>query len=351
MEEPNGENMKTITLIAFITLSLLVATSANAQQLRDVVRKVDPSVVVIKTVEKNVMRAPQPIFVSSPGLGSGTFIGDGKVLTAAHVVQAADKIEVEFVDGQTVPAKVIASVPPADVAMLKLDWVPYNAVSARLGDSGKMEVGDDLFIIGAPYGISHTLTVGHMSARRGSNVSFGPAKLELIQTDAAINKGNSGGPVFNMVGEVVGVVSHIFSQSGSFEGLGFAVASNVAEKLLSNNKGFWSGIDGLLLTNEWVRIFNIPQSAGFLVQRVADNSPAQKIGLIGGNQSAMIAGTEFLVGGDVILAVGEVPVTADGDCTAKMFEYLSGLNPGVKVTLKILRGGQLMELKGEVPEK
>lgn len=345
--------MRKISLLLIsYTVSLLTATHVQAQQMRDVVRKVDPSVVVIKTVEKNVVRAPQPIFVSSPGLGSGIMLNDGKILTAAHVVQAADKIEVEFVDGQVAPAKVISSVPQADVAMLKLDWVPYNAVPAKLGDSDKMQVGDEVFIIGAPYGISHSLSVGHVSGRRGSNVSFGGAvKLELIQTDAAINKGNSGGPVFNMLGEVIGVVSHIFSQSGGFEGLGFAVSTNVANKLVGDKRGFWTGIDGLLLTDEWVRFLNIPQSAGFLVQRIADNSPASRMGLIGGTQSANIAGSDLLVGGDVILAVGGIPVTAEGDCTAKMLDYLGTLNPGDTVTLKILRGGQVMELKATVPEK
>src|ERR1700741_4301538 len=103
--------MRLLILPALITIS--AAMQINAQPMREVVRKVDASVVVVKTVEKNVLRAPQPIFVSSPGLGSGIFIGAGKILTAAHVVQAADKIEVEFVDGQVVPAKVVASVPPA----------------------------------------------------------------------------------------------------------------------------------------------------------------------------------------------------------------------------------------------
>lgn len=339
-------------LLGSAIFALFISTQCHAQLLRDVVRKVDPSVVVIKTVEKNVLRAPQPIFVSSPGLGSGIFIGDGKILTAAHVVQTADKIEVEFIDGQVAPAKVIASVPRADVALLKLDWVPYNAVVAKLGDSDSMQIGDEVFIIGAPYGISHTLSVGHVSARRGSKVSVGSAvKLELLQTDAAINRGNSGGPMFNMVGEVVGIVSHIFSQSGGFEGLGFAVTANVAERLLRGNKGFWSGIDGVLLTDEWVNIFNIPQSAGFLVQRVADNSPATRIGLIGGTQPATIAGSELLVGGDVILAVGEIPVSPDEDLTLKLFDYLSELNPGDTVTLKILRGGQIMGLKDTVPAR
>ena len=332
-------------------LIALAATNARAQHLRDVVRQVDASVVVVKTVEKNVLPVPQNMFVSSPGLGSGVFISEGRILTAAHVVQAADKIEVEFIDGQVAPAKVIASMPRADVAMLKLDWTPHNAVPARLGNSDTMQVGDDVFIIGAPYGIGHSLSVGHLSARRPAKVSFGPVRLELFQTDAAINKGNSGGPMFNMAGEVIGIISYILSQSGGFEGLGFAVSVNVAQKLLINAKGFYSGIDGMILSDEWVRIFNIPQPAGFLVQRVADNSPASRIGLIGGSYRATIASVDLIAGGDIILSVGGIPVVPDGSTVLKMVDYLNSLKAGDTITLKILRAGQVQELKTDMPPR
>ena len=340
---------KLFSLAILLVLSLVIASEANAQQLRDVVRQVDASVVVIKTVEKNLLAAPQSMFVSSPGSGSGVLISsDGQILTAAHVVQAADKIEVEFSDGQLVPAKVIASVPSADLAMIKLDWVPYNAKPAKLGDSDKMQIGDDVFIIGAPYGMGHSLSAGHVSARRLPR-NGGALGLEMLQTDAAINKGNSGGPMFNLAGEVVGIVSQILSHSGGSEGLGFAVTSNLAHKLLIVKKGFWSGIDGLLLSGEWVRIFNIPQPAGLLVQRIADNSPGAAIGLMGGTYKAAIAGGEMLVGGDIILAVGEIVVTPDGAGLMKVWDHLNNLKPGDPVSVKVLRAGQILELKTQVP--
>ena len=344
---------KLVSLILSILILLLVATEIEAQQLREVVKQVDASVVVVKTVEKNLLASPQTMFVSSPGSGSGVLISsDGKVLTAAHVVQAADKVEVEFVDGQTVPAKVISSVPSADVAMLKLDWVPYNAKPARLGDSDKMQVGDDVFILGAPYGMGHSLSAGHVSARRApKNPAAATLSLELLQTDAAINKGNSGGPMFNLAGEVVGIVSSILSQSGGSEGLGFAITTNVAQRLLIAKKGFWSGIDGLLLSGEWARIFNVPQPAGLLVQRIADNSPAASIGLLGGTYKAEIAGSEILVGGDIILAVGGIAVLPDGAAMPKILEYLSNLKTGETITIKILRAGQVSELKTVMPAR
>jgi serine protease Do len=330
--------------VLMFSVSTNVAAGAPAQTLRDAIRRVDPSVVVIKTVEKNILPAPLPMFVSTSSLGSGVLLSDGRILTAAHVVQVADKIDVEFIDGQVAPAKVISSFPPADVAMLKLDWIPNNAVPAKLGDSDKMQVGDDVFIVGTPYDLGHSVSVGHVSGRRPATVSFGAIKLELLQTDAAVNRGNSGGPMFNMAGEVVGVISYILSQSGGFEGLGFAVTSNVAQKLLGNAKGFWSGIDGMMLSDEWRRIFNIPQPAGFLVQRIADNSPAQRIGLIGGSYRATIAGSELLVGGDIILAVGGIPVTADGRNDLRIIDYVNSLGTGGTITMKVLRAGEVTEL-------
>lgn len=150
--------------------------------------------------------------------------------------------------------------------------------------------------------------------------------------------------MFNLAGEVVGIVSSILSQSGGSEGLGFAITSNIAQRLLVAKKGFWSGIDGLLLSGEWARIFNLPQPAGLLVQRIADGSPAASIGLLGGTYKAEIAGSDMLVGGDIILAVGGITVLPDGAAMPKILDYLSNLKTGDPVTIKVLRAGQVTEL-------
>jgi len=264
--------MKTLLLIA---VTLFFASQAQAQQLREMFSKANPSVVVIRTVERRVTPQAQGL-TSLPGLGSGVVIStDGKILTAAHVVQAADQVAVEFADGKKERAHVVASYPRADVAIVQLDFPIPGLVPAKLGNSDAVQVGDDVFIIGAPYGLSHSLTVGHVSGKHLSKESIaGLSKVEVFQTDAAINQGNSGGPMFNMAGEVIGIVSQILTTSGGFQGVGFAVTSNVASKLLLNKKSFWTGIDGYLLTNELARIFNVPQSAGLLVMRAAENSPA-----------------------------------------------------------------------------
>src|SRR5207245_11029881 len=193
-----------------------------------------PSVVVILTREKETA----PISDAQPAtilnLGSGVLVSaDGKVLTAAHVVQTADAIVVTFLNGETLKARVVSSEPAADVALLQLERAPGAPLAARLGDSDAVEVGDPIFVVGAPLGISHTRTAGHVSARRGPNaLSDGMSLAEFFQTDAAINEGDSGGPVFNMAGEVIGIVSNIVTRSGGSEGIGFAVTSNVARRLM-----------------------------------------------------------------------------------------------------------------------
>jgi len=330
----------------------LFSGQAQAQQLREMFSKTNPSVVVIRTVERRVTPQAQGL-MSLPGLGSGVVIStDGKILTAAHVVQAADQVAVEFVDGKKERAHVVASYPRADVAIVQLDFPSPGLVPAKLGDSDAVQVGDDVFVIGAPYGLSHSLTVGHVSGKHLSQESIaGVSKVEVFQTDAAINQGNSGGPMFNMAGEVIGIVSQILSTSGGFQGVGFAVTSNVARKLLLNKKSFWTGIDGYLLTNELARIFNVPQPAGLLVMRAADNSPASDLRLIAGTIPTNIGGAELVVGGDIILEVAGIQIVEDWKTLDEMQTALGNLQTGEKFTLKVLRAGMVMELSAYVRAK
>src|SRR4029078_2932347 len=136
-----------------------------------------------------------------------------------------------------------------------LKEMPEGVTPATLGDSDKMEVGDQIFVIGAPYGISQTLSVGHLSGRHRLN-SDSATSIEFLQTDAAINTGNSGGPMFDMDGNVIGIVSSIMSHSGGSEGLAFATSANTAKQLLLEHKPFWSGIDGLVVTGAMAKALN-----------------------------------------------------------------------------------------------
>ena len=316
----------------------------------DIFKSVTPAVVEIHTRQSDPAARQAGGTVSMIGLGSGVLVSrDGKVITAAHLVQAADSVEVDFVNGDKVAARVVSSEPETtDVATLQLDRVPPAAIVARLGDSDRTQVGEPVFVIGAPLGVSHTLTVGHLSGRRRSDMTLGgTTRAEFLQTDAAINIGNSGGPMFNMDGEVIGIVSHILSLTGGSEGVGFAVASNVVRRLLEE-KSFWTGIDGYIRWGDLAQVFNVPlRRAGLLVQRIAAGSPAERAGLRAGTMRARIGREDMIVGGDIVLEVMGVPVQASGLEAVK--EKLTGLRPGQTLDVVVLRGGQQVILTAIAP--
>jgi S1-C subfamily serine protease len=275
--------MRWLAAGASIGIALLgwAPSGVCAETVAELFERVHRSVVVIRAFEVDVP-ADEGQGRSASSLGSGVLIStDGKVLTAAHLVHAASEISVEFWDGQRVPARVVSSAPGADISLLQAEAVPSDAVAARLADSDTARIGDEIFIIGAPYGLSHTLTVGHLSGRqKPGQTTAGFGHAEFLQTDVAVNKGNSGGPMFNMAGEVLGIVSHIISKSGGFEGLSFAVAANVARELVVERGAPWHGIDGLFLSDELVKILNLP-GPGVLVQRVVPDSTGARLGLRG----------------------------------------------------------------------
>lgn len=321
-------------------------TAGDGQQLRDAFRKVSRSVVIVRTKQVEVAPAPGQVMSVVDGLGSGVVIsGDGKILTAAHVVQTADVARVEFPDGQEISAHVIGSDVRADVALLKLDSLPVGLTPAPLGDSDKAEVGDQIFVVGAPYGIGQTLTAGHLSGRHQLNrkpQSLTP--VEFLQTDASVNSGNSGSPVFTMDGEVIGIVSSIMSQSGGSEGLAFATASNTTKSILLERRPFWSGIDGLLVTGDLAKALNLPQPAGVLVQRVADGSAASRLGILAGTLRASVIGEDLLLGGDIILNVNGIPVTENDGSYDAILSSIGALKAGDALVVRVFRDGQLVKL-------
>src|SRR5262247_19405 len=277
----------TIRLAALLALAILVGVeeTARAQDLSDLFRKVTPSVVVIRARGRDVSNVGVTRFSE---IGSGVMIeADGKVMTAAHVVNAMDEITVEAVGGESISARIIASEPAADLSLLKVDRVPASMRAATMADSNTVRVGDQVMIIGAPYGLSHSMSVGWISARWPPNTVYKHMPLaEFFQTTATINTGNSGGPMFNMAGEVIGIVSHNISKSGGSEGLGFVVTINTAKKLLLEKKSFWAGLEGRVVTGELAEIFNIPGGTGLLVSVVPKGSPAWDMGLVVGDRTA-----------------------------------------------------------------
>ncbi len=334
--------MRSAALIS-VAFSLATATGPAHAQIIDLFKRVSPAVVVLHTVQRGP--AQQGGQMSFEGLGSGVLVDDTQIITAAHVVQTADQVEVEFKTGQRIFAAVISSDPLSDLALLQLEEEPADVRPVRLGDSDDVEIGSEVFVVGAPFGLTHSLTVGHISARRNGDGSGELADdVELFQTDAAINQGNSGGPMFNMAGEVIGIVSYILSQSGGFEGLGFVITANTARRVLFEERAFWSGMTGFVIEGALAQLLNVPERAGYLVQNVAANSPAQQAGLRPSLIPAQILGRDFALGGDIILSVDDIQFSQP-DYRAAIANRLQSLSIGERLTINVLRSGQRVELR------
>ena len=318
----------------------------QAQDLSALYNKVLPSVVKIYTKE-NIKHPSLGFVATSGGLGSGVLIdSEGIILTASHVVQMANSIVVEFANGETIPANVISSVPAADVALLKLAWKVKSPV-VQLGDSDKMEVGNEIMMVGAPFGLDFSMSKGYVSGRRIlKKFTNGSKIIEFFQTDAAINPGNSGGPMFNMNGEVIGIASYILSKSGGFEGLGFAATSNICQTLLLDSDPVWIGVEATFISDELSAILNIPQKGALLIQKVAPLSPADLMGLKGSIATLELNETTIAVGGDIVLAVNGIEVNGEESYEA----IFNSINANDELVLKVYREGKTLNLTGKLKE-
>jgi S1-C subfamily serine protease len=321
---------------------------ADAQDAEDLFRKVSPSVVVIRAKGRAVDSTRGLITFTE--IGSGVLVSaDGKVMTAAHVVHAMDEILVEFLGGETVPARNIASEPAADLSLVKLDRIPKDAKPAPLGDSDRVRVGQQVLVIGAPYGLSHSFSAGWISAKWLPNTAYRAMPLaEFFQTTATINTGNSGGPMFNMAGEVIGVVSHNISKSGGSEGLGFVVTMKSARYFLMEREWAWIGLEGQVLKGELAEIFNVPGGSGLLLSVVPMGSPAWDMGLMGSDRTAIISGQEIAVRGDIVLSMAGIAITTEAD-VPRIREKIGAMSTGQPFKASVLRAGKVIELMGKAP--
>jgi serine protease Do len=338
---------KVVAAILAVAALLTLAPAARAQSLEEIFTKVKPYVVVVRTKGRDVGAGGVTRFSQT---GSGVLVSSsGRVLTAAHVVNGMDEITVEGVGGEVVRAKLISADTAADVSVLQLERVTENMRVAPLGDSDEMRVGQQVMVVGAPYGLSYSMSVGWISARWPPNTIFPDMPLaEFLQTTATINTGNSGGPVFNMAGEVVAIVSQNISKSGGSEGLGFVVSLNSARTILTDGKIFWGALQGTLLTGDLAAIFNVPQPAGFLVKTVAQGSMAWNMGLKGGDRIVTVAGKELALGGDIILSVDGIPAVSE-DSIEKIRNRLADAPSGTPFKMSVLRAGQVVELTTPKP--
>jgi serine protease Do len=339
--------MKQILLALTVAAAVLpaLAPAARAQSLEEIFRKVSPSVVVVRSKGRDIGAGGVTRFQQT---GSGVLISsDGRVATAAHVVNAMDEITVEGIGGEVVRATLVSANAAADVSLLQLERVTAAMRVAQIGDSDTVQIGQQVMIVGAPYGLAYSMSVGWISARWPPNTIFPDMPLaEFLQTTATINTGNSGGPVFNMAGEVIAIVSQNISKSGGSEGLGFVVTINSAKTLLVPGKVFWGALQGTLLTGDLAAIFNVPAPAGFLVKTVAQGSTAWNMGLQGGDRIVTIGGKDIALGGDIILSVDGIPVVSEENIEQIRNKLASG-PPGAAFTMKVLRAGKIVDLMGK----
>ncbi len=271
-------------------------------------------------------------------LGSGFIISpDGYIMTNNHVVADADEIIVRLSDRSELEAKLIGADPRSDVALLKVEGKDLPVV--RLGKADDLKVGEWVLAIGSPFGFDHSVTAGIVSAK-GRNLPS-DSYVPFIQTDVAINPGNSGGPLFNLQGEVVGINSQIFTRSGGFMGLSFAipmeVAMQVADQLKADGKVTrgWLGVVIQEVNKDLAESFGLDKPAGALVAQVLEDGPADK----GGLQV-----------GDVILSLNGKPIIMSADLP----HLVGGLKPGEKAELDIVRDGSRKKLNvtvGTLPEE
>jgi len=331
-------------ILLVFTLMLFQLTSG--QTLAELYEKTNPAVVVILTEQKELVSSGSITKnVTAGGLGSGFMISDTQIITAAHVVQIAEKVDVEFIDGEKIPAKVISAYSGADVALIELIWPRKNAVTVQMADSDKVKIGEEVYVVGAPYGLGHSLSSGHVSGIIKNKKDKNPfTNSEYIQTDAAINTGNSGGPMFNMKGEVIGVVSNILTESGGFQGIGFASSSNITKELLFEKKIIWNGTDLLPLTGKIAKVFNLPQESGLLVQRVVKLSPFGILGIEDGDIEMTINGEKIIAGGDIILSINGVKFEDTDESLLEISKVISFQEEKIPLEIVVLRGGKIVTL-------
>lgn len=277
-------------------------------------------------------------------LGSGALISDkGRIITAAHVIERATDIEITYHDGFKTSGHVVWVEPLLDLAMIQASKVPEGVKTLTLAEPNSYSIGERVMVIGAPFGVSHSLSVGYLSGIRDRDALPGTDLVpRLLQTDAAINVGNSGGPLFNLKGEILGIVSHILSQSGGSHGLGFVVSADTIHDVIKSDPGSFSGFIPFLLDKKLAKAINNPFDYGLLIQHVVPGTLADKLGFRGGHINVLIGQEPILLGGDILLEINDRPLT-DLEEIIKIKRYISTYQKGDKLRFKYLREGKVKE--------
>ncbi|HLP40794.1 MAG TPA: DegQ family serine endoprotease [Fibrobacteria bacterium] len=281
-------------------------------------------------------RGPQPRRES--GLGSGVVVDrDGTILTNNHVIEGAQKLNVQLADEREFEAEVVGADKPTDLAVIRLKDAPKDLAPLELGDSDPLLIGEWVMAVGAPFGLYETVTVGIISAKGRQNTGI-TTYGNFLQTDAAINPGNSGGPLVNLDGKVIGINTAIYSQSGGYQGIGFAIPINLARHvmagLLKEGKVVrgWLGVSIQPLTLEMAEAMGLKGRKGALIAEVIEGGPAEKAGLKSGDVVTALEGRAIVDANDLMNQVAQV-------------------KPGTTVELTLWRDGKQTRAKAKVAER
>jgi len=338
-----------LILSVFLLSGCAIPTQAykvKENSIQTLYKKVNPSVVELHVKSLADPQVGQVVYKAktSSSLGSGALVSsEGRILTAAHVVDKATSIEVEFADGTTTTGHVVWIEPLIDLAMIQAGEVPSTAKALKLAEANDYKIGEQVIIIGAPFGVSHSLSVGYLSGIRDSQAIAGRSLVpRLLQTDASINQGNSGGPMFNLNGNIIGIVSHILSKSGGSNGLGFVVSVDTIRHIIDSGPGTFSGFIPLLLNKKQSYALNNTAGHGMLIQHVIPGTLADKLGFKGGTLSVVIGRSPILLGGDILLEVGGRAII-DLASAMQIKKNLASFEKGDRVTFKYLRNGEMKE--------
>jgi S1-C subfamily serine protease len=339
---------------ANVTTNGVQITRNNTLTLEDLFNNTQQSVVQVSgTATNNNM-------FSGVTLGSGfVYDNSGHIVTNYHVVVGDDNISITLIDGTVYRATVVGTDQYSDLAVLRVqDDVPTDKLKPLpRGNSSSLQVGQEVVAIGNPFGLSGSMTEGIVSGLNRlipvyqdplSNVAAPAFNIpNVIQTDAAINPGNSGGPLLDMEGEVIGINSAIFSTTGGFAGVGFAIPSNTITQVVpsliatSSYQHPWLGVSGVDMTPEIAEAIGLGEPRGFLVIEVEPDGPAASAGVQGGDTLAQLEGREIVVGGDVILAINDKDIRKIDD----VLGYLQqATKVGETVTLTVWRDGQIIQI-------
>lgn len=287
-------------------------------------------------------------YTSSEGSGF-IYSSDGYIVTNYHVVENSETIQVFLNDRSVYTARIVGVDPYSDLAVLKIDTGDKSLNPLILGDSSNLRVGQPVIAVGNPFGLTYTLSTGVISQLNRLLESPGGRSIpNVIQFDAAVNPGSSGGPLLDYSGRVIGVITAIASTTGEFAGVGFAIPSNTVKRVVKSliETGVfehpWMGIGGIDVNMEIAQLMNLKNAYGFLITGIADGSPAEKAGLRAGDRSVRLSdGTVVNIDGDVIIGVDNIKVFGLSELLSYIEEYK---RPGDTIILKIFRENVEMDV-------